>query len=431
MIYTLRIFISTLLLLACSAASAGLLDRESSEVMSGQPPSRESQVTKANWLTYPYLRWAFNHTSAPLNSLMVPRAGTIRAFQYNQEPLDFVVPETKKRLPEFFDEHMADALIVVKGDTVLTEAYFNESSEHHQHIWFSMTKSLVSAVFGTLVATSDIDVTKSPAHYIPELNDSAFARTSIQHVLDHTSALGFEENYTDPNSDFQRFYSPALGLTYKRGAADASPIDTPIYGAYDFLATVKANPERQPGEAFEYNSSNTDVLGWLIARAANASLDRVIHDRIWSKIGAEHDAYIAVDRAFMPVAAAGFNSTLRDAARFGLMVRDFGRVGETQVLPRDWLEEITNTNDEHARMMAENAVYQRAPWHAYHNQWWILDSDKGEFCAVGVYGQVIYINRSKNLVAAWFSSQKNASSMASKHFMPKLLAVRSLAKALE
>lgn len=423
--------ISALLLMVCTITSTAADGTENPAVMSGQPPLRESQVTKANWLSYPYLRWAFNHTSAPLNSLMVPRAGTIRALQYSKQPLDFVVPRTEKRLSEFFDDHMADALIVIKGDTVLTEAYFNESAEHYQHIWFSMTKSLVSALFGTVVAGGNMDVSKSPAYYIPELKDSAFARTSIQHVLDHTSALGFEENYTDLNSDFQRFYAPALGLTYKRGAADASPLDSLIYGAFDFLATISANPDLQPGDAFEYNSSNTDVLGWLIARAENKSLDRVIHERIWSKIGAEHDAYIAVDRAYMPVAAGGFNSTLRDAARFGIMIRDFGRVGDTQVLPRDWVEEITNVSAAHEKMMAENVVYQRAPWQAYHNQWWILDSDKGEFCAVGIHGQVIYINRSKHVVAAWFSSQKNASSMASKHFMPKLFAVRSLALSID
>ncbi|GIR39224.1 MAG: hypothetical protein CM15mP51_00040 [Porticoccaceae bacterium] len=37
--------------------------------------------------------------------------------------------------------------------------------------------------------------------------------------------------------------------------------------------------------------------------------------------------------------------------------------------------------------------------------WWILDSEKGEFCATGIHGQVIYINRSKNTVMVWFSNQ--------------------------
>ena len=53
-------------------------------------------------------------------------------------------------------------------------------------------------------------------------------------------------------------------------------------------------------------------------------LNDVIRDVVWSKIGAEHDAYIAVDRAYMPVATGGYNATARDSARFGVLIRDKG-----------------------------------------------------------------------------------------------------------
>ena len=45
-------------------------------------------------------------------------------------------------------------------------------------------------------------------------------------------------------------------------------------------------------------------------------LNQLISQHIWQRIGAEHDAFIAVDRAYMAVATGGFNATLRDAARF-------------------------------------------------------------------------------------------------------------------
>ena len=40
----------------------------------------------------------------------------------------------------------------------------------------------------------------------------------------------------------------------------------------------------------------------------------------------------------------------------------------------------------------------------YHNMWWILDSEKGEFCATELWS-VIYINRSK--IQLWFGSRIN------------------------
>jgi CubicO group peptidase (beta-lactamase class C family) len=67
-------------------------------------------------------------------------------------------------------------------------------------------------------------------------------------------------------------------------------------------------------------------------------------------------------------------------------------------------------------------------WVTYKNYWWILDETKGEYCAIGIHGQVIYINRAANMVIAYFSSQPNAGSVASKEFLPNLKACRELSK---
>jgi hypothetical protein len=70
------------------------------------------------------------------------------------------------------------------------------------------------------------------------------------------------------------------------------------------------------------------------------------------------------------------------------------------------------------------------PWVAYKNFWWILDENKGEFAAIGTNGQVIYINRSANLVVAYYSCHPVASSAGNKNFLAKLHATRALAKQL-
>jgi CubicO group peptidase (beta-lactamase class C family) len=59
--------------------------------------------------------------------------------------------------------------------------------------------------------------------------------------------------------------------------------------------------------------------------------------------------------------------------------------------------------------------------------WWILDAEKGEYAAVGVHGQVIYVNRSTGFVVAQFSSQPNASQVGSVEFRSKLAAIRQIA----
>jgi len=429
---TITRFLSLLALSALSVLSQAV---EPPAPMQGVPPATESQVTMANYREYPFNRWAFSNAGAPLNVVMVPRQGQIAEFGQASRPdlgnREFTDLHGRSLpLASLFEANYADGLVVIRGEDLLYESYFHDFGPHSQHIWFSMTKSLVSAAFGNLVAQGKVDLSASPSKYIPELAGSGFERVTIQQVLDHATAIDFKENYTDPESDFFRHYGPALNMAWLPGAADVKP-DTDIYGVHDFLTHfVKPDTSLSPGDAFDYNSSNADVLGWLIARISGQSLQDFIQAQVWAKIGAEHDGYIAVDRAYMPVATGGMNSTTRDAARFGMMVRDAGVFAGRQVLPKAWMGEIVNLDDALVGNMAANPKYQDDPWQAYHNMWWVLDADAGEFCAVGIHGQVIYINRSTDTVMAWFSSQPGASAARNKDFHSKLDVARELAASL-
>ena len=172
------------------------------------------------------------------------------------------------------------------------------------------------------------------------------------------------------------------------------------------------------------------MLGWSITRISGQSFQDYIQQNIWAKLGTEHDATIVVDRAYMPVVTGGMNSSLRDALRFGMMVRDRGHFNGQQIVAAHWIDESLNVSEILHNNMNANAKCAEEPWYAYHNMWWILDPKAGEYCAVGIHGQVIYINRKANTVMAWFSSQPGASAANNKHFRLKLNAARALAASL-
>jgi CubicO group peptidase (beta-lactamase class C family) len=406
------------------------------EPMQGVPPARESQVTMGNYRDHPMSRWAFRNAGAPLNLVVIPRQGAIQTLPGPLRPelgeREFTDLHGRKlTFDALFEANYADGVVVVQGSRLLHEQYFHDFNAHAQHIWFSMTKSLASTAFGVLVDQGKVDLQASPVKYIPELKGSGFERVTIQQVLDHTSAIDFKENYTDPESDFFRFYAPALNMAWLPGAADAQPGDAEIYGVHDFLVQfVKPDPKLLPGAAFDYNSSNADLLGWLVARISGQSFQDFVQAHIWAKLGVEHDAFIAVDRAYMPVVTGGMNTTLRDAARFGMMIRDRGQFKGEQVIPEDWVDATLEIDDALRANMAANAKYSDDPWMAYHNMWWVLDDQLGEYCAVGIHGQVIYINRSADTVMVWFSSQPGASAARNPDFQSKLKAARELATSL-
>ena len=406
-----------LLLLSLGAGAA-------EQAMQGVPPTRESQVTFGNYRERPFSQWAFRNAGAPMNVVMIPREGEIHRFDEGQ-----IADWDSAAYDQVFADNYGDGVIVIRGNEILHERYFNDFNRHSQHIWFSMTKSLVSTAFGMLLVSGDIDLQDSPADHIPELANSGFARTTVQDVLDHATAIDFKENYTDQKSDFFRYYAPALNMAWLPGAADAQPGKTDIYGVHDFLVNfVKPDKSLQPGDAFDYNSSNADVLGWLTARGGGLDLGQFLQNYIWSKLGAEHDAYMVVDRAFMPVATGGMNTTLRDAAKFGMLVRDRGQFDGKQIVPAVWIDQTLRLNRRHINNMSSNPKYRKDPWIAYHNMWWVLNANPGEFCAVGIHGQVIYINLEANTVMAWFSSQPTASSANNPTFHAKLKASRALAR---
>lgn len=406
------------------------------EPMQGVPPSRESQVTMANYRDYPASRWAFRNAGAPMHMVMIPRGGNIRQFAAASRPelaeFKIVDPQGEaKGFDQLFKANYANGLVIAQGQKVLHESYFGDFSEHDAHIWFSMSKSLASTAFGLLVDQGLVDLQASPAKYIPELVGSGFERVSIQQVLDHGTSIDFHETYTNVDSDFARYYAPALNMGWMPGAADVQPDNAEIYGVHDFLGRfIKPDPDRVPGDNFDYNSANADVLGWLIARLSGQPFQDYIEDNIWSKIGAEHDAYILVDRAYMPAVTGGMNSTARDALRFGMMVRDRGEYNGQRIIPASWIDATLDVSDRLLANMQANTKYQNESWSAYHNMWWILDAAAGEYCAVGIHGQVIYINRRADTVMVWFSSQPGAASPRNPNFRAKLQAARQLAVSL-
>ena len=426
-----------LIKLLCIVVAGSAFPQQDSviNVMNGFPPSRKSQVTFQNYRDYPFSKWSFRNMGAPLHVLMIPRGGTMHKFKEtnNSNTGNTLIPLTEGKAESFetiFNNNETDGVIVVRNNTILFEKYWNGLSRDYQHIWYSMTKSLTSSALGLLVADGKIDLTASPVKYIPELKGSPYERATIQDILNMSTALGFSETYTDTASFFYKYYGNASNFFYT-GGGESDPATTPVLGTYDFVSKMAtANSAMQPGYKFEYNSSNVDVISWIISRITGKTYQHFIQEKIWSKIGAEHDAYITADKAYTAMATGGMNTTLRDAALFATLILNRGKMDGKQLIPVAWVDETLKITAGDKERYSRNDVYVKAgmPWITYKNFWWILDERKGEYCAVGIHGQVIYINRSANMIIAYFSSQPVAGSAASKNFLPKLYACRELSK---
>jgi CubicO group peptidase (beta-lactamase class C family) len=149
----------------------------------------------------------------------------------------------------------------------------------------------------------------------------------------------------------------------------------------------------KPGTVFEYSTLNTIVLGWVLERATKQPLIKYSSDRLWAPMGAEAPAYWLVDGAKpapRPFNGLGFNATLRDYGRFGLMVLNGGKANGKQIAPADWI--IQATEPKQRPPTSPNAET------GYYHQWWLDLKTPSAFMALGLAGQYIYIDRKTQTV---------------------------------
>ena len=258
------------------------------------------------------------------------------------------------------------------------------------HLSQSMAKSVTASAAGVLVGRGLLDVGAPVTNYLPELNDTAYRGASLQQVLDMTTGVRFDESYSNPYSDIGR---SDVASGWKPVPPDSDPNFRWPRHMFELILSLD-ELERRHGELFAYRSIETDVLAFCMERAAGKRLPQIISEEIWQKMGAEESASFTVDAAGYALADGGFNATLRDYGRFGMLYLEGGLV------PQGWIEATRNGN--HAIFHAPYTL--SLPEGAYKNQWWIEDPRSRAIMARGVFGQLIYVNWDTNMVAVKLSS---------------------------
>jgi CubicO group peptidase (beta-lactamase class C family) len=346
-------------------------------------------VTLANWRRSPWNRWAFHHVSELVPVAMI-RTDPARAKAL---PENLTVPDRLADgtgIDQVLRETETDGFLVLRDGAIAYEWYANGLTADAPHIVFSISKSISAILAGILVGQGKLDAEAPVVRYIPEAKGSAYADATVRHVLDMTVSIDFDEAYLDPESAFAR-YREAMGWN---PAAD--PAKTP--GLHRFLTTLPRGSGPH-GARFHYVSPNSDLLGWIIERAAGQPYAELLSDLVWKPLGAAHDAYVTIDNAGAARSAGGVCTTLRDLARFGEMLRR----GGDGIVPRDWIDDILENGDRGAWTRGDmSALF---PEGRYRSKWYLTGNAHGAWTGIGIHGQWLYIDPAAKLVIAKFSSQ--------------------------
>jgi CubicO group peptidase (beta-lactamase class C family) len=223
----------------------------------------------------------------------------------------------------------------------------------------------------------------------------------VRQLLDMTTGLDFNEDTDEGNRKFGVFLVGAGLVPPPSGYAGPRT-------SFEALSAVRKVSEH--GQRFDYQSVTTETLGLIVARVSGKRSDVVLSERIWSQLGAEHDADIVVDRAGTPVATAGLSATLRDFARFGEMIRRGGFFNGRQIVPASVVAKIRAGGRKSDFASALFDYDTRRGW-SYRSQWWVRHNFNGAFMAIGAYGQTIYIDPTAEMVVVRFTSNPVSSTV--------------------
>jgi CubicO group peptidase (beta-lactamase class C family) len=300
-------------------------------------------------------------------------------------------------LPEFYEmngeqHHFLDALDYFKSDGLIVlhegaliyENYWQGNSKDQPHISWSVAKSFLSALIGIAYHDGLIEDLNDPiTKYLKDFNGTGYANVPIKDILQMSSGIIFNEDYADYNSDINKFARALAQGTSMR----------------DFAKALKNG--KQPGTFNHYVSIDTQMLAMLLEEVTGQPVAKNLEDKIWTKIGMEHDAYYMVDDTGVAWALGGLNATLRDYAKFGQLYLNNGQWNNEQIVPEDWVHASHKPDRPHLQP-GENDLSSHTWGYGY--QWWIPGFPSTDYLAAGIYNQYIYIDPITNVVIAKTSS---------------------------
>jgi CubicO group peptidase (beta-lactamase class C family) len=337
--------------------------------------------------------WSAMHTVPGIQTRGVSRATQPRALPKAAQPvaINYRYRNLNYTLAEYLERQRATGLLILKNGEIVAEHYRYGRKEDARFLSFSMAKSVTALLIGAALERGHIASLDDPAEkYVKALAGSAYGATTVRQLLRMSSGLTFTERY-DGSDDIARLSRASAGV---RGAG------TPA----DVLRSI-VDRHSPAGQKFVYASSETDVLGRILTAATGKNMGELTREWLWQPLGAEHDAYWRIGADGQEQAYGAFNASLRDWARLGLMLANDGKVGEQQVVAREYLLDATDP----ARQPDAFKPRKATPYFGYGYQFWLMPMKERTFAMQGIHGQTLYAQPSSGVVMVLTSVWEHAS----------------------
>ena len=358
--------------LAASGAWYASLDKETRGLLAALPTDRD------------VLSWKQSQREAAFRAMdRMPVLAKASSVTASPTPLPLPAGKTLEipGIDEYLRQQNTAGLVILQDGRVRFERYGLGFDAAGRWTSFSVAKSFTSTLVGAAIQDGHIkSLEDKVSAYLPGLRGSAYDDVTVRQLLTMSSGVRWNEDYEDPEADVAQFNNA-----------------TPEAGMDATVSYLRKLPRAHPpGELWNYNTGETNLIGVLVSAATGKPLAQYLQEKIWHPAGMESQATWLLGRTGNEIAGCCLQASTRDFARFGFFVLANGAAGGQQVVPPDWFAQATRKQKDIGD-----------PGRGYGFQWWTYDD--GSVAAQGIFGQGIYIDPQRRLVIASNSNWTRAS----------------------
>ncbi|WP_433472403.1 serine hydrolase domain-containing protein [Spirillospora sp. CA-142024] len=282
---------------------------------------------------------------------------------------------TRRTLSDFLRRSSTLSFVVLRGNKVVDERYFEGQGPTSRFNTWSIGKSITATALGVALREGKIHALGDPVtRYVPELKGTGYDGVPLRDLLHMASGVKWDE------SNYFNFTTGATAAQLRL-----------VFGTPMTKVAEEAVRERPSGTKWNYNSLDSFVLAWVLTKATGRSLASYVQEKIWKPAGMQSPLYLGKDWAGNGLGYCCYHATSRDLARFGLLYLNRGKANGRQVVPAGWVRDARVT----APYSRPEKIGQLG-W-GYGNQWWTAPTP-GDYSANGVFGQYVYVSPRNGVV---------------------------------
>jgi len=325
---------------------------------------------------------------------ILPSTNPSPNFRIYKDPPKTLIQSADK----IMSNHPIIGLLIIKNGEIVVQKFQYGRTNENLFRSFSIAKTFTAMLVGIAIEKGFISSVEDKVFkYWPEISNSVYGNVSIKNLLRMSSAIYDDDKSIDTED------TPTTKLYEILNHKDA--FNNPKFFE-DYINNIKIADKLRltnlkQGEKPIYTSVDTEILTRVLVKVTKKNITELTSEWLWKPMGGRGYAkwlYSTTD--FIENGAGGFNASLLDYGRFGVLLANDGKREGNQIIPKEFLLDATSKDRVPENFKKNDDFYDLG----YGYQTWILQNKERTFCALGHYGQFLCVQPETKIVYVQFSA---------------------------